>query len=356
MKRRLFSFLLALVLLSVLSQTAFADDTMDALTSFGYCSQGGIVAFETYYPDIEGKALIAVYYDDFDHSLATSMQAAQDGTDFYGIPAAFLAKSIEDAAWALVVVPMYTDDGSAVWAGVFAVDLSTITYYEPYGTYEQNTVIILPNGKGEWDITESLEAINEEFFAPRHAQTYISPAERDYEYDLGLEYMEQGLYFSAYELFIESGTRGADELAESCILPWPKNGEVWRAEGIGAGDMELTIDVNQPDDTAYFARLYLDGTHVSDLFVGGTGSATVRLPGGNYTIKDGSGKTYYGVREMFGRYASYETLEYDEEGTTVANLQKGHGYVLSINITQSERDPEAKDVFSSGEDFDNMVE
>ena len=32
MKRRLFSFLLALVLLSVLSQTAFADDTMDAPT------------------------------------------------------------------------------------------------------------------------------------------------------------------------------------------------------------------------------------------------------------------------------------------------------------------------------------
>ncbi len=356
MKRRLFSFLLALVLLSGLTQAAFADDTMDALTSFGYCSQGGIVPFEAYYPDIEGKALIAVFYDDFDHPLASSMQAAQDGTDFYGIPAAFLARSIEDAAWALIVVPLYTDDGSAVWAGVFAVDLSTVTYYEPYGTYERDTVICLPDGKGEQNITESLEAINEEFFAPRHAVTFISPAERDYEYDRGVECMEQGLYFSAYEWLIQSGTRGADELAESCKLPWPKNGEVWRAEGLGAGDMELTIEVNQPDDTAYFALLYRDGAHVSDLFVGGTGKATVRLPGGSYTIKDGSGETYYGVREMFGRYARYETLEYDEEGTTVAYLEKGHGYVLSINITQSEKDPEGKDVFSSDEDFDNMVE
>ncbi len=355
MKRRLFSLLLALALLLGAAQSAYADDTMDALTSFAYCSQGGIVPALSYAPDMEGKALIAVFYDDFDTPLATSMQAARDGTDFYGIPAAFLAKSIEDAAWALIVIPLYTDDGSAVWAGVFCVDLKTITYFEPYGTYEQNTILRLP-GKGEWDMTDSLEAINEEFFVPRHAATYISPAERDYLYDRGLECLEQELYFSAWEWFIESETPGADELAENCIQPWPKNGEVWRKDGIGKGDMELTIDVNQPDGTAYFARLYLDGEHVSDLFVGGTGSATVRLPGGNYTIKDGSGSTYFGVREMFGRYASYETLEFDDEGTTVAYLQKGHSYVLSINIAETERDPDGQDVYSSDEYFENMVE
>ncbi len=356
MKRRLFSLLLALTMLLGFTQTAFADDTMDALTSFGYCSQGGIVPWFEYAPDMEGKSLIAVFYDDFDTPLATSMQAAQDGTDFYGIPAEFLARSIEDADWALIVIPVLTDDDSAVWAGVFCVDLKTVTYFETYGTYRHNTILRLANDKGEWDITGSLEAINEEFFVPRHAETYIPYRERDHLYFMGLECMEQGLYFSAYEWFTESSTRGTDELAESCIQPWPKNGEVWRAEGIGAGDMELTIDVNQPDDTAYFARLYLDGTHVSDLFVGGTGSATVRLPAGNYTIKDGSGETYFGVREMFGRYANYETLEFDDEGTTVAYLQKGHGYILSINITESEKDPEGKDVYSSDEYFENMVE
>ena len=102
------------------------------------------------------------------------------------------------------------------------------------------------------------------------------------------------------------------------------------------GSMELTIEVNQSEDVAYLARIYKGTKLVSCVFIGGTGKVTVQLPGGVYMIKDGTGRHWYGVQEAFGKYASYEIMTFDDEGTQKVPLEANHGYILTVNVTQSD--------------------
>ena len=123
----------------------------------------------------------------------------------------------------------------------------------------------------------------------------------------------------------------ACEKAEPEEQPWPSNGAIWRADSLGEG-MELKIDVNQPSGTGMHIKIYRNKTElVAMLFVGGSGSATVSLPGGMYTIKDGTGEIWYRPEESFGDSGNYEVMSFDG-GATEVELEAGYSYVISINV------------------------
>ena len=181
-----------------------------------------------------------------------------------------------------------------------------------------------------------------------------APYENDQDYQAGLKYYAEGKYFSAYESFMMSDADDAEERAEKCIQSWPKNGEIWRSADAKNKKMELTFEINQPADYGYFVRLYKDRKPISYLFIGGPGKVTVKLPGGKYMIKDGSGKEWFGVQEAFGRYGSYETMSFDDYGTTEVTLQANHAYTITINV--EEPDPDADVIYSEYEDWEEFAE
>ena len=187
---------------------------------------------------------------------------------------------------------------------------------------------------------------------PKATASPEATAETDKNYKKGQKYYKAGKYFSAYECFKKSKVADAKKKAKKCIQKWPKNSEVWRSDSAKAKNMELTFIVDQPDDYAYFIRLYKSDKLVSCVFIGGSGKVKVKLPAGKYTIKDGTGQQWFGVKEAFGRSGHYETMTIN--GSTVVNLQKNHSYTISINI--AEPDPNGEIIYPEEEDWDNFAE
>lgn len=149
----------------------------------------------------------------------------------------------------------------------------------------------------------------------------------------------QGKNYSAKELFEKCRYGDWETRAADCILPWPSTGVVWKDSALGGG-IELTIKVNQAPDSGMHIKIYKDGTQpAAQLFVGGTGSATVSLPSGIYTIKDGTGRTWFGPEESFGNTGSYEIMTF-EGGSSETELEYGYGYTITINVTFSLPDSE----------------
>ena len=102
-------------------------------------------------------------------------------------------------------------------------------------------------------------------------------------------------------------------------------------------------------------RIYKNDAPVSYLFIAGSDTVTVRLPGnGYYVVKDGVGYDWYGIKEAFGREGSYETMTFDENGTESVYLKSNYAYTLSINV--STPDPKGDDVYSEPENWDDFVE
>jgi len=157
---------------------------------------------------------------------------------------------------------------------------------------------------------------------------------KQYQYMQACAMVVQGKNCSAKALFEKCRYNDWEVRAAECILPWPSNGVIWKDSALGGGT-ELTIKVNQASDLGMLIKIYKDGTQpAAQLFVGGTGSATVSLPSGIYTIKDGTGKTWFGPEESFGSTGSYEIMTF-EGGASETELESGYGYTITINVTFS---------------------
>ncbi len=174
----------------------------------------------------------------------------------------------------------------------------------------------------------------------------------DQKYVEAVQLKKEGKYFSAYEAFLACEAENREELANACVQTWPRNGEIWRSKTARSGNMELTIKVNQEKTKAMYIRVFQGDTPLVGLFVGGTGQATVRLPGGVYTIKDGTGEKWFGIEESFGRYGKYETMTFTNKNSTSVTLKNGHSYVITINVTNA--DPNADGVGSQSESWDGF--
>ena len=345
--KRLVALLLALLMLLSLSLANAEDDELllkvDALwTSI----TDGTAKFSEETPIMAGDVIVAVCSD-----LGIQLSTDAEDVGFYGMSFDHLAFSLDSADWLYLIYPRSFSVRKAggntsnyVGTYVCTVNLHNGVMYKPYSA----AVHTAEEG------SELLDA-----FDPQAAVDDISlkiEAFENGDYGLYMEaeqYYAEEKYYSAYVSYISSGFYDWEAKAASCRKTWPKNGEIWHDSGTrySGTPMELTVHVNQEDDIAYFVRIYKDGKQVSCLFIGGTGEASTKLPGGTYVIKDGSGRNWYGIREAFGREGSYETWTFDETGTEEIRLQAGHSYTLTVNIQSGTGNADSYDM-----DFDSFAE
>lgn len=158
------------------------------------------------------------------------------------------------------------------------------------------------------------------------------------------------LYYTAYEYFDYCSGEDAYNRAQACIRPWPDNGEIYHHKDYVSTQVQLDIKVdNQDEGYATYFKIYSgDGDWVSSLFVLGSGTVTTNLPGGVYTVKLGTGESWFGLQEAFGYEGYYETLLFNDD---VAEVELASGYEYTLTINTSQNDPEADDVDSEYTDF-----
>ena len=162
----------------------------------------------------------------------------------------------------------------------------------------------------------------------------------------------KGNYYKAKERFESCYWGDAEERAEKCKQPWPSTGQLWKDSSLGAGT-QLTITVNGKPDIGMHVKIYTEsGKLASMLFIGGSGSASTWLPGGTYTIKDGTGRDWYGQEDSFGYYGNYEVMTFDDYGTTEVELKAGYSYTITINVQNAS--PDASNVGSMYDSYDDF--
>ena len=308
--------------------------------------------FEPELPDVfYGKTAIGVYYDLDGKPEELSTEILAEEQSYWSIPVELLAENIGEADWALLVYPEITgEEDDPIRVNVFAADLRNSVFYAPYTLEDRETR--LENDERSYEMDPTLRGMKEFVFYSKWEAAFRLANDEDYQE--GLRLMKEERYFSAYEAFRRSDLDEAAEMAEKCVQKWPRTGEIWHNSSVKGSNMQLTVQVNQPDDRAMLIRIYTKGVQAACLFIGGTGKATAKLPAGTYTIKDGVGTEWYGLREAFGRYAAYETMTFDDYGTTEVKLQSGHAYTITVNV--SDIDPNADSVGSEYQDWEGFAE
>ncbi|MBR6089440.1 MAG: hypothetical protein IKP86_05875 [Anaerolineaceae bacterium] len=279
------------------------------------------------------SGLVFALFNIFDDQKENSLEAAGKGNDFYGIPNSWLAKDLSEAEKVILLQQVSVSSSSLagrknyIYAKLVLVDPAAgeILQY----TYTPS-VYLTPEENDAFNITGVQSCTD---FLINYAEKRSHPDGYKDRYDKAMALFNDERYYSAQQAFIESQYGDWEAYAEKCIRQNPSAGELWHDPSIWVKDMYLTFQIDQPADTSSFIRLYKDGSPVSYLFVLGTGKVTVELPGdGYYTIKDGIGNTWYGVKEAFGPEGSYETMTFDDSGTEKIYLKSYYEYTISINI------------------------
>ena len=165
---------------------------------------------------------------------------------------------------------------------------------------------------------------------------YTEGNESRFYYFRACSLVTQEKYFSAQEAFLISLYGDYEERAAACEQPRPDNGELWHNSYMYSSDMYLVFTVNSYDeDSAMYFEVYTyDGYLASTLFLNGSGTVYTGLPGGVYYIKDCTGNTWYGTNEAFGRYGSYEYMEFYEydDYPYLTKLASGYRWTISVNV------------------------
>ncbi len=298
------------------------------------------------------SGLVFALYNIFDDQKENSFEAAQGGSDFYGIPNAWLAKDLNEAEKVILLQQVSVSSSSlkgnefSIYAKLVLVDPQTGEILDYSFT---PSVLLTPEEKDAFNIT-GVESCRE--FLAEYGEKTAHPDGYKERYDEAMALYNDEKYYSARQAFIKSAYGDWQDMAEKCVRKRPSTGELWHDPSIWLKDMILTFRIDQPEDTSIFIRLYKDGAPVSYLFVAGSGEASVQLPGnGYYTIKDGIGTTWYGMKEAFGPDGSYETMTFDEAGTEKVYLQSNYEYTLSINIESG-----GSGVGSKDEDWSSFAE
>ena len=177
--------------------------------------------------------------------------------------------------------------------------------------------------------TDSSAAISQE--AEKKAQA---------EYDRACALFDEGKYYSAKVAFENSGYKDWEQRAAECVQPMPETGVLYQNEGFTSDNMMLNFVMDEADSNAgmYIAVYTKDHTLVETVFIKGADSIETWLPGGEYYIKDSSGKEWYGEDEQFGPDGHYETMVFDEvEGDPYLTvLEEGYAWDITINTDGSE--------------------
>ena len=96
-------------------------------------------------------------------------------------------------------------------------------------------------------------------------------------------------------------------------LPWPENGEIWRAEAVVIRSLEN------------------DEVPISTLFIGGDSSAVVSLPEGVYSIRYAWGQEWYGLEELVTS-GIFLQLTFGEDNENLVRLDADQEYMITLNL------------------------
>lgn len=134
-------------------------------------------------------------------------------------------------------------------------------------------------------------------------------AEDRVNYIEGLEFYEQGLYYSAYSRFNSSnGLKDAYDLADSCIQSRPETGFIIR--NTQSTSVSVTVRDTQDYEDLYIKVYDSNDDLVESLYIRDGSYATAYFPGGSYrmSVAWGDGDEWYGPEECFGPDGSYQRL------------------------------------------------
>ena len=363
MKRILFVLLCVMFLLTV--SAAVADTTEDSGRLDAIMKEANTGRYDElwsldenriprYSPDYWNfkSGLVLALYNIFGDQTENSLSAAQNGYDFYGIPNEWLAPSLAEADTVLLLQQVSVTSSSKsgqsyyIYARLIQADPETD---EIIGGAATIPVTLTPAEKEAFNLF-SVRSCTE--FLADYAEKKAHPDGYQDRYDQAMALYNDEQFYSARQAFLESKYGDWESMAEKCIRTRPSSGELWHDPAIWLRDMSVTFQIDQPEDTSIFIRLYKDGKPVSYLFVAGPGKVSTELPGnGYYTIKDGVGVTWYGEKEAFGPDGSYETMTFDNAGTEKIYLQSNYEYTISINI-----DAGGEGIGSRDEDWDSFAE
>ena len=189
---------------------------------------------------------------------------------------------------------------------------------------------------------------------PEEAEMLLKGSMDDGEFDymLACACEGQGKFYTAKQLFEQSGWGDWEERAAACVQPWPKTGRLYKNPNVGGSATELIVKFNTDPDTAMLVKIYTeDDVLARTLFIGGTGQASTKLPAGTYVIKDGRGHDWYGEAEAFGDDGSYEIMTFGDGEQTVT-LKANYSTTITVNV--QEDNPDADSVGSDWEDWSNF--
>ena len=297
-----------------------------------------------------GKTAIAVYYDLNGKPEELSTDKLSKEGSYWSVPVDLLAEKMSDADWAFLVWPVFEGSGDEqeLYVSICAMDMKNNVCYAPYKLDDR--VTLLENDESSYELDPTLRGI--EMFILREKWESANLLANDADYQEGLKLFKAQKFYSAYQAFRRSNLDEAEAQAEKCIQKWPRNGEIWRNPAVTATKTELTVSVNQDSDEAMLIKLMKGTSTVTCQFIGGTGKVTVQLPAGNYTIKEGAGRTWYGMEEAFGRDGSYKTMTFGKNDAEVVTLKSGHAYTITVNVTNP--DPKAQGIGSKYESWDDF--
>ena len=317
-------------------------------------------------PDSYGKIVFGLYTD-LGKLSESSLEAANAGDDFYGVPAGKLAESLSEADTVIIVqrnseitgwngfIPTFhvcakVTKFNASTEEIISQDFTDADALPPAGSGIDPCVYYVSffsEWLAEYDNGEEYDGYGYSSFSD-----YYEDEGSEERYNEAMALYKEGRYYSAKQAFIESGYGDWEEMAEKCEQPWPATGELWHDKSQWLQDMWITFVINQDTDTAIYIRLFKNNAVVSTAFIGGPGQVKLALPGnGYYSIQDGIGRTWYGEKEAFGREGSYEDMTFDEKGTDKVYLQSYYEYTLTINAETITGD----EVYSDAKDYDKFV-
>ncbi|MDR2657591.1 MAG: hypothetical protein LBB86_07180 [Oscillospiraceae bacterium] len=143
-------------------------------------------------------------------------------------------------------------------------------------------------------------------------------------------------YYSAYKLYTALGAfEDSAARAAACVQPWPSSGALERSSAHRSNLAELKVISEYPEDTSALVKIYApDGTTAASLFLPGSGETTIGIAPGDYTVRVGSGKLWYGVAEAFGPDgARYSTLAFNSPDKLM-HIEQGYTHTLTLLVNE----------------------
>lgn len=176
----------------------------------------------------------------------------------------------------------------------------------------------------------NLEAARDSFAALANFED-ASERVQKIKYELADKKQVEGDIEGAYNAFSALGTYAdSADRAAALLQPWPGSGVLWQAEGSHYDLAAIEIDYRFSEGGSFY-KIYSGETLMAMLFCNANSTVRVYLQPGNYTIKEGTGDTWFGTDLAFGKKGSYSTMTYDDAGTDWFALSDGSLVTITIN-------------------------